>query len=126
MSKNQKNESAITITVATWTDSVSPESADNGDYESTGDNWRDYQFNNLIDAADVMVSSLKELGYHDSVSSYVNEVIYAIDGEQDYETGAIYYDRCVLSVISNSAIRTDREKRIIRALDYLINKKLSA
>ena len=117
---------AIKIIIAHWYDTVSNESASEGDYESTGNDYRSYDYDNLNEAATDYVARLKKQYWDNINDGYVNEVAYATDPDTDYNTGNEDYDRLTIDVQSNESIRTEREKRIIRALDYLIAKKLNA
>lgn len=115
----------IIITVAKWFDTVTPESAENGDYASTGNDFRSNSYNNLREAATDYVSEFNNQ-YWDINDTHVNEVAYATDPDIDYSTGAEERDCLTINVNSDDSIRSDREKRIVRALNYLISKKLSA
>ena len=115
----------ITITIATWYDTVTPESATEGDYESTGNECRSNAYDNLQEAVTDYVSKFRSQ-YWEIGIDYVNEVACATDPDTDHRTGAEHYDRLLVDVQSNETIRTKREKRIIKALNYLIDKKLSA
>jgi hypothetical protein len=118
--------SNVIITIATWYDTITPESATEGDYESTGNEYRSIDYDNLRDAADDYVAKLQQQYWDNHGFQHVNEVNHATDPDTDYRTGAQDYDRLVINVRSNGSIRTDREKRIVKALNYLIEKKLNA
>lgn len=112
----------IEISVLSWYDTVSPESALEGDYESTGNEMREIRCDTLNEAVEYFAEKFKAQ-YWDCGSTEVNEVAYATDPDLDYHTGQEHYDRLCLSVRSNDSIVGSREKRIIKALNYLIMKK---
>jgi hypothetical protein len=118
--------SNVTITIATWYDTVTPESATNGDYESTGNEYRSNYYDSLREAATDYVTKLRHQYWENHGFDYVNEVAYAADPDINYHTGSEDYDRLTIYVQSNESIQTDRAKRIVKALNYLIAKKLNA
>ena len=116
----------ISITVCNWFDTVTPESATDGDYESTGNEMRSFDFNSLRDAAAQFVCSFENGSWENNGDGFVNDVQYGVDPDTDYSTGAEDYDRLIISVDSKPSIKPDRQKPIERALNYLISKKLAA
>jgi hypothetical protein len=88
------------IRVNTWYDTVSNESAENGGYESTGNDWRTYEFpvsfDGVYEAAELFIALAKglncELHYlDDHCGAVVNG-----EPEQDYCTG--FEDTCCVSI----------------------------
>lgn len=79
------------IRVNTWYDTVSQESAENGDYESTGNEWRTYEFpvspEGITGAAELFISCAKDL-YCDLyyLNDHCGDVLNG-EPEQDYYTG---------------------------------------
>jgi hypothetical protein len=79
------------IRVSTWYDTVSSESAENGDYESTGNDWRTYEFpvtaEGITEAAELFISYAKDLYCGvPYLADHCSDVIYG-ESEQDYHTG---------------------------------------
>ena len=92
-----KNE----IMVAVWYDIVSNESAESGEYESTGNDWREYIF---TDMAEAIECAEEYVGCHDSVSevdamqdgSNNYATIYGVDEDLDLITGDKSYNRAAI------------------------------
>jgi hypothetical protein len=91
---------SYSITVSKWYDTITPESRDSGDYESTGNGCRAWTYDTLVDAARAYAEQLQSIGYYDRPGldsngnfNYCGEVIYALDPDVDYSTGSEDYDR---------------------------------
>lgn len=110
----------IKIMISTWYDTVTPESAECGDFESTGNECRTYYPDTLTEAAQWFKEKYDTQHWDDQPT--VNAVLYASDPDRDFTDGSESYDRLVLTVDSDQAVKCDRQKRIERALNYLINK----
>ena len=114
----------ITIQVCKWHDRITNESAEQGDYEETGCDWLDYRFDNMRDAVDQYVSDYNDHCW-DSHDGYVNEVMYDVDGDQDLHDGSWTHERLVINVDSDDTIKTERQRRIEAALEYMIGKRIA-
>lgn len=92
------------IVITTWYDTVSPESAENGEYASCGTDERSnsYRPDELEDA----ISDFKKLLESNSweCQPRVNEVLYASDAEVDYSTGDEHRDCLIISVVTDDSI----------------------
>ena len=96
------------ITVCMWDDVATAAAAEYGEYERTGDNMRELEYDvsltGILQAADHFVWWVKShIGRHDKPSidarlrfDYVNNVIYCEDGDEDYTTGETEYRRVVI------------------------------
>ena len=100
------------IVVSQWYDTVSDESASNGDYKSTGNDIRSFVFD--LDEIDLAChqfeSILKNMSYDDELR--VGEVVYGVDPDTDYTTGDQHYDRLIIDVIDNDTVRNKTYKRL--------------
>jgi hypothetical protein len=88
------------IRVNTWYDTVSNESAENGDYESTGNDWRTYEFpvtpEGITEAAELFIDCAKDLyGELSYLADHCGDVLNG-EPEQDYHTG--FEDTCCASI----------------------------
>ena len=119
-----KNSNSILIKVISFYDTVTHESATNGDYEQTGCDYKElnfYGYRSLNDSVNEFISLYKN-NFWDSGEVEVGQILYACDPDTDYQTGEESYDRICISVddTSDSNIRD----RVIRALNYLIQKRI--
>jgi hypothetical protein len=87
------------IVIATWYEEVSPESAAEGDFESTGNDERTghYEAHELEDALAEFKHLIEQNNWETS-DIRVNEVLYAADPDVDYTNGHEYSDRLVLNI----------------------------
>lgn len=67
--------------VATWYDTVTAESAAEGDYAATGQDWREYGTDSIREAARLLADKLSSLGHYE-----LNERA----GEPDYAASVAY------------------------------------
>ena len=93
------------IIVCMWDDVATAEAAEYGEYERTGDNMRELEYNTnlagIFQAADQFVWWVKShIGPHDKPSidaclrfDYVNGVVSCDDGDEDYSAGETAYRR---------------------------------
>lgn len=84
-----------------WYDTITPESAENGDYDSCGNEERSWGTDSIVEAAQWHADKLSEIGFYEindycGVSDYASSVAYACDGDVDYSTGSQDYDRIAL------------------------------
>lgn len=117
--------STVAIIISKWYDEVSPESASQGEYHSTGNDYTSRTFNAsaIDDAVETFVSLLN--GNHwESNDRYVNEAFCAVDPDTDYETGHEYYDRISISVVSDDTIKSPEVKALISMLNDRIESAL--
>lgn len=117
--------SKVIIKVSHWYDTVSPESAEHGDYESTGNDWRDWEYkvDELGDAVRDFLNLYREQYWDSEVR--VNEVLYAADSETDYRTGFEDSDRLCLSVHHSEAVAPESYHRVKEELQRLIDAELN-
>jgi len=115
------------IKVISFYDVCTPESASSGEYAEYGCDKKEVNFfgyNCLKDAVNYFVDKYKN-NYWDCSDVEVGQVLYATDPDVEYSTGAEYYDRlCIYLTESDRNERTELEHRIIRALNYLIKKRI--
>lgn len=97
------------IKVIKWYDTVTTESAENGDYESCGNDERCYEYDNIDEAATHYVELLKDLGYYESLTldvnaneNYASDIVYACDAEVDLDDGSEYYHRVAVVFAESS------------------------
>ncbi len=87
------------IAIVTWYDEVSPESAAEGEYESTGNDYISENFGaHELDDALTEFKHLLEQNSWDTSDIKVNEVLYAADPEIDYKTGHEYSARLTINI----------------------------
>lgn len=118
----------VLIEVSRWYDVVSPESASEGDYESTGNEFESENFRaDEIEEAVEAYMSLFHSNMWDSTGydEYVNVVQYSADPSVDYKTGHQYQDRIVISVVYDSTFQSPEVKALIAELNARINEALS-
>lgn len=108
------------IRLLKWYDTVTQESAEHGDYESTGNGELALDYDNIVDAATQFASWLKAIGHYELPRldvnlhhDYASEVVYAIDGDVNFDDGSTDYDR--LAVIFAESSQTDKIKLIFNA-----------
>lgn len=87
-----KNTKATKITVSTWFDTITDESATNGDYESTGNDYIDNEFTDLNEAVEHALSTLNCLENDDELEQWLKSptgtiVLYSAGPVQCYKTG---------------------------------------
>jgi hypothetical protein len=89
----------MSIQIITWYDTVSPESAEQGEYESTGNDERVYRFD-PVELAEAVAEfrSMVEQGAWETTDIRVNEVLYSADPSLDYRTGHEDSDCLVLHI----------------------------
>jgi len=112
----------ITISVSKWYNVLTPESREEGCYSETGVEHQTWVAETLADAVDWFCSEHKENCWENEF--LVNEVLYAADPEIDYTDDSHYYHSLMLSVDNPGTIKSDRQIRIERALQYLIDKRI--
>jgi len=95
----------MSIQIVTWYDTVSPESAQHGEYESTGNGERVYRFEAAeLEEAVAEFKSLVEQNLWDTSDIQVNEVLYSADPSMNYRTGHEDTD-CLVLNIEDSELR---------------------
>jgi phosphoenolpyruvate carboxylase len=115
----------ILIEVSQWYDVVSPESASEGDYESTGNEFESENFRaDEIEEAVEAYMSLFHSNMWDGTGrdEYVDVVQYSADPSIDYKTGHQYQDRIVISVVYDSVTAPPE----VRALIAELNDRITA
>ena len=83
MNDNKK----IIIRVSYWYDTVSPESAEAGDYASTGNDFRSFEFLSIRDAIKEINKLIKDYLGHYEGNLGDGDTLSACDPETDYCTG---------------------------------------
>lgn len=101
-----KNSTKIVVSI--WYDSVTPESAEMGDYESTGNDMRNFEFDTspegIADAAAQFIRSAQDIGCDPVyLENHCFDVLYG-EPRQDYQTGGEDTDCICISVESNESI----------------------
>ncbi len=89
-------KSGQNVSVATWYDVVSHESAESGECKATGQDWRQLRCHDLVEAAAEIAEFLKNNAI-DSCDCYT-DVLYGVDADTDYSSGDESYNRCALIV----------------------------
>ena len=119
--------SKVTVRISQWYDTVSPESAEHGDYESTGNDWRDWEYSilELADAVRDFVRLYREQSW-DSHHVEVNNILYASDLVTDYRTGCEDRDCLCLSVHHSDAVAPDSYRQVRDELQRLIDAELNS
>ena len=92
------------IVVCTWYDTVTPESAEHGDYESTGNGERAFTFSSdeIDDAVAQFIHEFERNHWDGSDDYQIGEVLYAVDSDVDYNTGAEDRDCLIIDVVNDS------------------------
>lgn len=118
--------SKVTVKVNHWYNTVSPESAEHGEYESTGNDCRDWEYSveELGDAVRDFLSLYREQ-FWDCRHVEVNEVLYAADPVTDYHTGYEDRDCLCLSVHHSEAVAPDYYHQVRDELQRLIDVELN-
>ena len=115
------------IKVISFYDVCTSESASKGEFANYGCELREFNFfgyNCLKDAVDCFIDKYKKY-YWDCSGVEVGEMLYVADPDIEYSTGVRYYNRlCIYLTESDPNERTELERRIIRALNYLIKKRI--
>lgn len=105
------------VSLVTFVDSVSHESSLEGDFESTGNDFREYTYER--DEIDGLVQDFvyryNQHAWENSITDFelYGDLLYDADGEQDLKTGIIDFQR--LGLIFGDDVSPD-EKRMIRTL----------
>jgi hypothetical protein len=105
-----------TIRVVTWQDSVTPESAEAGDFAECGIGEQEYTWDRhgILGAVQVFMDKYRN-NFWDSGSDYqVGDVLYACDPETDYQDGTEYYDR--LTIDCDESLRESLQAALDAAL----------
>jgi hypothetical protein len=95
---NLKLNKGQELRICTWYDTVSPESAENGDYESTGRALRNSYCDNIKEAAEEIICWLSNHSIDSGSKIERGEVAYSVDADIDYNSGFKSYDRlCIVA-----------------------------
>lgn len=120
--KNNKSS----IVVCTWYDTITPESAEHGDCESTGNDERSFRFSSdeIDDAVAQFVYEFEQNCWDESNDYRVGDVLYAADNEVDYHTGAEDSHRLTISVVNDSTFGDPKLRtKLQAALDKTLEGK---
>jgi hypothetical protein len=111
------------IVVSTWYDTVTHESAENGDFDETGCEMRDteYSLDEVSEAVDHFVSEYRNNSWENSPE--VNEVLYASDWSQDFTDGSESRD-CLSIYVHTEGLTRDR--KLIQLINEMIENRLAA
>lgn len=97
-------------------DTVSYDSSLEGEYDSTGNDWRQDEFSRdkMDDLIKQFVYLYSQNNWETSIADFEmsGDLLYASDGDQDYATGNINYDR--LGLLFGDDV-TWAERRAVRA-----------
>lgn len=109
------------IVISQWYDVVSAESAVNGDYDATGQDYQNfyYSLDEIDSACHDFEIMLKNMSYDEELK--VGEVVYGVDADVDYGNGNSAFDRVVIDVISDDTMRSITEKRIRKQIQDFLN-----
>lgn len=110
------------IVIARWMDTTSNKSRENGDYESTGDDWQEcsYSLDQITEAVADFADEYNKESWDESAPT-VGQVSYSADSEQDYITGIEYHSRLLISVVSDAL---ERDRKTVAKLQALIEEAI--
>lgn len=106
----------ITYKLITWYDTVTEESAKDGEYSEVGQGERVYETHDRNELISWLNSELKSLGdYEGTIDQY--DTLTAIDPEINYKTGERYYSNVAINIEGCSSVERRNE---LTAIDQAI------